>query len=109
MALIPTQVLDVATGAAPAFAAAAAGDTAEVDPTNTLIVKNGSGASVTVTIATPGNLITGDAYPDKAYAVAAGAERWIPLASVFADPAINGQAGVSYSATPSVTRAVVRR
>lgn len=109
MALIPTQVLNVATGAAPAFAAAAAGDTAEVDPTNTLVVKNGSGAGITVTVATPGNLITGDAFPDKAYVIAAGAEAWIPLASVFADPAINGQAAVGYSATGSVTRAVVRR
>lgn len=109
MALIPTQLLDVATGAAPAFAAAAAGDTAECDPANVLIVKNGSAGSINVTVATPGNLPTGDAYPDKVYAVAAGAERWIPLVDAFRDPAQNGQAVISYSATASVTRAVVRR
>jgi len=109
MALIPTQVLDVGSGAAPTFAAAAAGDTAEVDPANTLIVKNGSGASVTVTIATPGNLPSGDAYPDKAYTIPASQERWIPLIRDFSDPTISGQAAVSYSATASVTRAVVRR
>lgn len=109
MALIPTQVLDVSTGTAPTFAAAAAGDTAEVDPANTLIVKNGSGGSINVTLVTPGNLGTGDAYPDKVYAVAAAGERWIPLIDAFRDPAQNGQAGITYSATTSVTRAVVRR
>ena len=46
MALIPTQLLDVSTGTAPTFAAAAAGDTAAVDPTSFLVVKNGSGASI---------------------------------------------------------------
>lgn len=109
MALIPTQLLDVASGAAPTFSAAAAGDTAEVDPASTLIVKNASGASVNVTIATPGNLPTGDSYPDKVYAVAAAGERWIPLIDAFRDPAQQGQAVISYSATASVTRAVVRR
>lgn len=109
MALIPTQVLDVATGLAPTFAAAAAGDTAECGTTDTLIVKNGSGAGITVTITTPGNLPTGDAYPDKAYTVAAAGERWIPLVQDFKDPANNGQAAVAYSATASVTRAIVRR
>lgn len=109
MALIPTQLLDVSTGTAPTFAAAAAGDTAECDPASTLIVKNGSGAGITVTITTPGNLATGDAYPDKAYTVAAGAERWIPLIDAFRDPAQNGQASIAYSDTGSVTRAVVRR
>jgi len=109
MALIPTQLLDVGTGTAPTFAAAAAGDTAEVDPANTLIVKNGSASAVTVTVVTPGTLTTGDPYPDKAYSVAAGGERWIPLIDAFRDPANNGQAAITYSATASVTRAVVRR
>ena len=49
MALIPTQLLDVSTGTAPTFAAAAAGDTAAVDPTSFLVVKNGSGASINLT------------------------------------------------------------
>lgn len=109
MALIPTQVLNVVSGAAPAFAAAAAGDTAECDSANTLIVKNGSGAGITVTVATPGNLATGDPYPDKSYTIAAAAEAWIPLIEAFRDPAAQGQAVISYSATASVTRAVVRR
>jgi hypothetical protein len=109
MALIATQVLDVSTGTAPTFAAAAAGDTAEAGPTDTLIVKNASGGSINVTITTPGTLPSGDAYPDKVYAVAAGGERWIPLIADFKDPSIGGQATITYSATTSVTRAAVRR
>ena len=109
MALIPTQVLDVSTGAAPSFTACANGDTAEVDPANTLIVKNGSGGALTVTITTPGNLATGDVYPDKVYSVAAAGERWIPLISDFRDPSANGQASIAYSGLTSMTRAVVKR
>lgn len=109
MALIATQVLDVTTGTAPTFAAAAAGDTAEAGPTDTLVVKNASGSSVNVTIVTPATLPSGDAYPDKVYAVAAGGERWIPLITDFKDPSIGGQCTITYSATTSVTRAVVRR
>lgn len=109
MALIPTQLLNVATGTAPTFAAAAAGDTAEVDPANTLVVKNASGAGITLTLVTPGTLATGDAYPDKTYTVPAAGEVWVPLVDAFRDTSINGQATVNYSATASVTRAVVRR
>ncbi len=110
MALIPTQVLSATTGTAPTFAAAAAGDTAEVAPNNTLIVKNASGSSVNVTITKPGLDDTGDAKPSKVYAVpATTGERWIPLVEAFRDPAQSGQANISYSATASVTRAVVQR
>jgi hypothetical protein len=110
MALIAAQLLDVSTGTAPTFAAAAAGDTAEAGPSDTLIVRNASGSPVTVTIVTPATLASGDAYPDKTYSVpATTGERWIPLISDFRDPAIGGQATINYSATTSVTRAIVRR
>lgn len=107
MSLIPTFIPSVA-GGAPNYAAAAAADTAAVGPGLVLIVKNASGSSVTVTIATPGNLPTGDAYPDKTYTVAATTgEQWIPLLTDYRDPA-DTYAHISYSATTSVTRAVVR-
>jgi hypothetical protein len=107
MALIPTQALKL-DGAAPTFAAAAANDTAQTGPGKVLIVKNASGSPVTVTLTTPGNLGTGDAYPDKVYTVAAsGGERWIPLLPLYKDPT-TGTAAVAYSATTSVTRAVVQ-
>lgn len=107
MALISTQVVAL-DGTAPTFAAAAAGDTARTGAGLTLIVKNASGSPVTVTLTTPGNLATGDAVPDKVYSVAATTgERWIPLLEAYADP-VTGQAAIAYSATASVTRAVVK-
>lgn len=107
MALIATQSIVVA-GTAPVFAAAAANDTARVGAGLVLIVKNASGAPVTVTITVPGNLPTGDAYPDKEYTVAATTgERWIPLLEQYANPT-TGQAAITYSGTTSVTRAVVK-
>lgn len=108
MALIPTQTITNA-GTAPTFAAAAGGDTARVGAHLILIVKNASGSPITVTLATPGNLSTGDAVPDKAYTVAATTgERWIPLLDDYGDPAQSNQAVITYSGTTSVTRAVVQ-
>jgi hypothetical protein len=108
MALIPTQALVVA-GTAPTYAAAASGDTARVGLHMYLIVKNASGSPVTVTLAVPGNLPTGDAYPDKAYTVAATTgERWIPLLKEYGDVSISGQVAITYSGTTSVTRAVIQ-
>lgn len=106
MALIATQSTSVA-GTAPTFAAAAAGDTCNVGQHRTLIVKNASGSSITVTLTPPATLPTGAAYPAKVYTVpATTGEQWIPLLDVYADPTTN-QATVAYSATASVTRAVV--
>lgn len=108
MALIPTQTIKV-DGTAPAFSAAAAGDTARVGAHLVLIVKNASASPVTVTLATPGNLATGDAIPDKQYTVdATTGERWIPLLENYGDPESNDQAVITYSATTSVTRAVIQ-
>ncbi len=106
MALISTHSVVVA-GTAPTFAAAASGDTARVGAGLVLVVKNGDASSKTVTITVPGNLPTGDAYPDKAYTVNAGAEAWIPLLEQYADPTA-GTAAIAYSATTSVTRAVIK-
>lgn len=106
MALIATHSVTVA-GTPPTFATAAAGDTARVGNHLTLIVKNASGASITVTMVYPGNLPSGDAIPDKVYTVpATTGEQWIPLLEQYADPT-TGQASITYSATTSVTRAVV--
>jgi hypothetical protein len=106
MALISTHAVVVA-GTAPTFAAAASGDTARVGDGLVLVVKNDDVSSKTVTITVPGTLPTGDAYPDKVYTVNASAEAWIPLLDEYGDPD-TGQAAIAYSATTSVTRAVVR-
>lgn len=90
-------------GTPPTFAAPSASDTVQVG--STLIVKNASGAGITVTMVTPGNLPTGDAYPDKAYTVTAAAEAWIPVLSEYRNTA--GVAAVTFSATASVTAASI--
>jgi hypothetical protein len=73
-----------------------------------LIVKNASGASITVTIVTQGNLPSGDVYPDKAYTVAAGGESWIPVdLPDYKQPSAPGTAAVTFSSVTSVTAAAV--
>lgn len=89
----------------PTFAAPAASDTAPIG--STLIVKNASAGVVTVTLVTPGNLPTGDAYPDKAYTVAAGAEAWIPVLELYSPGGLFAGAPVTFSATASVTAAAI--
>lgn len=95
-------------GGKPTFAAAAANDTARCGDGYYLIVRNGAGSSMTVTITVPGNLPTGDAYPDKVYTVAATTgEEWIPLLPVYTDPT-DRLAHIAYSSTTTVTRALVK-
>ena len=102
---ILTHTVPVLAGTAPVFAAPSASDTVQVG--SILIVKNGSGAGITVTLATPGNLGTGDAYPDKAYTVAAGAEAWIPVLKDYKNAA--GVAAVTFSSVTSVTATSINR
>lgn len=112
MAALSTQKL-VDAGTPPTFGAAGASDTAEVgNGGNTfLVVKNGSAGSVNVTIVVPGNTTYGQANPDPVIAVAAGAEKWIPLRKEYADAAVAGvgRCTVTTSAQdPALTVAVVR-
>lgn len=100
---IANSSVPVLAGTPPTFATPAASETAQVG--STLIVKNASAGSITVTMVTPGNLPTGDAYPDRAYTVAAGAEAWIPVLSEYRNTA--GVASVTFSATASVTVASI--
>jgi hypothetical protein len=109
VALIPTYSPTVA-GTPPSMVQAASGDTCdcgEPNRPNILIVEN-TGAQMTVTIATPGTLPSGDAYPDKVYTVPATTGRqWIPLLPDYKDPA-TGFAALTYSSTSGVTRVVLR-
>lgn len=107
MALIATQTITT-VGTAPTFAAAAASDTAACGDRLWLEVRNSNAATRTVTITTPGNLVTGDAFPDKVYTVAAlTGELRIPLLDIYRDPTA-GTAAIAWEATAGVTRAVVR-
>lgn len=100
---ITNYSVPVLAGTPPTFAAPATSETVQAG--STLIVKNASGAGITVTMVTPGNLPTGDAYPDKAYTVGAGAEAWIPVLSEYRNTA--GVAAVTFSAVTSVTAASI--
>jgi hypothetical protein len=108
MAEIPLQSVSVA-GTILTEGAAAAGDTAQVGANKFLIVENNSGATITVTVAVPGNDQFGNPVPDLAVPILAGKTVVIPLQSVFGDPAaaIPGQAVITYSATATVVRSVI--
>lgn len=82
-------------------------DTAKTGPHRLLLVNNASGGSINVTIAVPGNTVTGEAMPDNVIAVANGALVAIPLLDVYRDPDTR-TAAITYSGTSSVTRAVVQ-
>lgn len=106
MAEIPLQMAPL-TGVELTEGPAAAGDTAQVGNNKFLIVENNSASSVTVTLAIPGNDYTGAARPDVVVAIPAGKTRFFQLLNDYADPALGGQAAISYSALPSVVRSVV--
>lgn len=93
------------SGAAPTFAEPALDDTAPLG--STLIVRNDSAGSVTVTLTTHGQLPTGDDFPDKVYTVAAAGEAWIPVTLSTYRPADGGDPPVAFSAVTSVTAACV--
>lgn len=103
MAALSTQEVNLPS-LLPAFSAAGAGgDTAKCGNNTFLVVKNGSGASINVTLSSyPDTTPYGATIPDHVVAVAAATERWIPLnGSVFANPA--GDVAITYSAAASVT------
>ncbi|MBA2952112.1 hypothetical protein GON03_19035 [Nocardioides sp. MAH-18] len=84
---------------------AAGGDTVPIG--SRVIVRNGSGASINVTIDTPGNDTYGQARPDIVTAVAAGAVAIFgPFAVDLADP-ITQVVKLTCSATASVELRVV--
>jgi hypothetical protein len=107
MALLALQQSKI-TGTTVAYAAASAGgDTFQYSGDTALRVKNGSGASITVTVVTPGNTQFGQPQPDIPIPVAAGAEVVIgPLTMDLVDSA-TGLISVTYSSATSVTVALV--
>lgn len=107
MATVPTQGLPSAGLAATYNAASAGGD--RVAPGSVLHVKNRGGASINVGLVTVA-VYDGDlAIADRSIAVAAGEanDRFIPVGPLYADPA-DGLCGITWSATASVTFAVIR-
>jgi hypothetical protein len=106
MAALTTQNVPV-TGLTPSTTAAGgSGDTIAAGENTFLLVKNGSGSSITVTVAVPGTEY-GQARPDVGVAVAAGAEALIHIPAEIDDPS-DHRIHVSYSATTTVTVAALR-
>lgn len=106
MALLTTQQI-TAAGIAPAYTAVSSSDTVPADSSLFLHVKNGSGASINVTLVDSGVTPGGSSASSVARAVPAGQERVIAIPQSFASPA-TGLVTVNYSATTSVTAAVLR-
>lgn len=109
MATLATQQIG-RSGVTPTYAAASGGGDAFVcDERTFLHVKNGSGASVTVTI-TPVATVDGISLSAQQITVPASGEKMAgPFpAELFRDPA-TGLASIGYSASTSVTIAALRR
>lgn len=75
-----------------------------------LHVKNGSGATITVTVPTPGNADVGLAIPDRTYTIVAGGHGVFgpgspSVAGLYAQT--DGTVNVDYSAVTTVTVAVI--
>lgn len=107
MAALTTQSIS-GPSSLPTFAAASAGgDTVTPSNDSFLVVKNGSGASINVTLDVPGNDEFGNANADLVVAVAASTERYIPVRSAKLVQS-NGNVNITYSAVTSVTVGVFR-
>jgi hypothetical protein len=95
-------------GTNPGFAAAAGGgDSVAPNDRGYLHYKNGSGGSITVTVVVPGNTKYGQANPDVAVAIPAGAER---LIGPFPSDLVNTSTGlvdITYSGVSSLTVAAI--
>ncbi|GAA3301310.1 hypothetical protein [Streptomyces cinereospinus] len=106
MAILSAQRLPLGGLQATFSNAASGGDQAPVGEKLVLVVRNGDATSKTVTLTTPGTV--GDlAVADAQQTIPASGSAFIPLKSVFRDPA-TGRASISYSAVTSVTVAVLQ-
>ncbi|MFR9796633.1 hypothetical protein ACL02U_12115 [Streptomyces sp. MS06] len=109
MATLSIQAI-VADGLDPTYAAASAGgDKVKPGKTTFVHVINGGGASITVTLPTPGNYYGSVANPDLTVTVGASGEQMIPVPPTpFADASDSGLASITYSDVTSVTVAALR-
>lgn len=108
MATVSTEAIGLAGLNATYNAASAGGD--KFTPTDKTLIhaKNGSGSQITVTIVTPGTSIGGAAIADLTVDVPAGEDRFIAPFPANHFAASDGLADLTWSATTSVTFAVLR-
>lgn len=103
MATLQYSQISIAGTLAAPVAASAGGDKVAPNDRGFLDVNNGSGASITVTVDVPGNTKYGQAAPDVAVAIAAGARRRIGPFPADLAQAADGLVAITYSAVTSVT------
>lgn len=107
MATLTYQAPSVLGAAFTTQAAAGGGDKVLPNPHSAVLVTNGGGAPITVTVATPAVDKYGGAMPDIAITVAAGASKWIgPFEADLASPS-DGLVALTYSGVTSVTVAAL--
>lgn len=107
MATLATQVVpNAGLQATYATAAVAGGDKCATGDGVFLHVRNGAGAPITVTLATPGT-VDSLAVADRAVVVTNALEKFIPVPDLYRDPA-DGLCAITYSSPTSVTVAVLR-
>lgn len=88
-------------------AASAGGDRVPVGTDVYLIVKNGSGSSINVTLDTTGVAFNTVAIPDTVVAVAAGTQKIIPISEHYRASS-DARAAIAYSAVTTVEVAALR-
>ena len=107
MATLTTQPATAIGGKTITYTAASAGgDKVAPGPDVYLLVKNGSAASITVTLDATGAVFNGQPVPDTVVSVAAGAETIIPVTRDY-ENATDGLAAIAYSAVTTVTVAAL--
>jgi hypothetical protein len=114
MATLSVQEINIFTGLAPTFASAAGGgDEYPNDGRTYCHLKNGSGGSITVTVAVQQSTIEDNQFgaistANRTFTVAAGAERIIPFLSQGLYNNTNGRVALTYSGVTSLTVAAIR-
>ena len=106
MATYTAEAMTVA-GTALTSRTAASGDKITPDDNLFLIITNGGGAPMTVTVTVVGNNSYGEANPDPVKTITNATTKAVKLLREWADPA-DGLIALTWSATTSVTYFVVR-
>jgi hypothetical protein len=103
MATLAYQQVKTSGVALSLAAANGGGDSIPPNANGALVVKNGGGSGITVTVVVPGNTKYGPANPDIAVSVAAGATELIgPLPNDLRNPT-TGLVDLTYSGVTTVT------
>lgn len=106
MATLTYQSADVLGAAYTTQAAAGGGDKVAPASHGAVLITNGGGSPITVTVAVPGNTEYGQAEPDYTVSVGAGAAKLIgPFGADLAG--VDGLVALTYSDVTSVTIAAI--